>query len=92
MLSLKFGFKMLVVPFKRQVTVGGGGQTVFSVMKVQGGAMTRAATSEEDPPSANRNRVSRQLGTHPAPSSRRVVDTRHRISDWLSTPFPDNSF
>lgn len=54
--------------------------------------MTRAATSEEDPPSANRNRVSRQLGTHPAPSSRRVVDTRHRISDWLSTPFPDNSF
>ena len=53
--------------------------------------MTRAATSEEDPPSANRNRVSRQLGTHPA-DSRRVVDTRHRISDWLSTPFPDNSF
>ena len=55
---------MLVVPFKRQVTVGGGGQTVFSVMKVQGGALTRAAAFEDGPPSANRNRVSWQLGTH----------------------------
>lgn len=63
--SLEFGFKTAVkssLPFKRQVTAGGGGRTVFSVMKVQGGAMRRAATSEGPPPD-NRNMVTRQLGT-----------------------------
>lgn len=43
----------LSVPFKRQVTGGGGGKSGLSVMKVQGGAMTRA-TSAKGPPSANR--------------------------------------
>lgn len=62
--SLRFGVKMLVGPFKRQVTAGGGGKIVFSAMKVQGGAATRAATTEEALASASRNRGTKQLSTH----------------------------